>query len=221
MSEKIESYNASYPLAYYDIGTVYSFYGRPILTGKYASAEYIRKYSAMLLSLTEREKNNAIKPVSSSSKSNSKHLLERYYAVVVDKINNKTPKIEVMFIANNDGHYEYLLRSYIVSKGCATDGIDLMPVSSTASGKNLKENAGSKTGGITLDEPSGRRGGITLDEGTRSKIKGVGGITLDETPEKAEKKTASSTTKKSGTSHSNITGAVNKKHVGGITLDED
>ena len=48
MATKIESYNASYPAAFYEIGTVYSFYGNTRSSGTPAKEEYIRHYSSAL-----------------------------------------------------------------------------------------------------------------------------------------------------------------------------
>ena len=48
----IDSYDSRYPLEYYEIGTIYSFYCSSI-AGKFkkADSEYISKYSSKLLEL--------------------------------------------------------------------------------------------------------------------------------------------------------------------------
>ena len=48
----IDSYDSRYPLEYYEIGTIYSFYCSSI-AGKFkkADSEYISKYSSKLLML--------------------------------------------------------------------------------------------------------------------------------------------------------------------------
>ena len=57
----IESYNASYPLSYYQIGNVYSFYGtKNAKMAEPATDEQIRKYSNKLIELEQERTNSAI-----------------------------------------------------------------------------------------------------------------------------------------------------------------
>ena len=52
----IDSYDARYPLEYYEIGTIYSFYCSSITKKKKkADSEYISKYSSKLLELQKEE----------------------------------------------------------------------------------------------------------------------------------------------------------------------
>ena len=125
MAKKIESYNASYPAAFYEIGTIYSFYGNMSSTGTPAAQEYISRYSSALKSLDTQQKSNAIQPVKggAAKASGGKGGLTRYYAVVVSK---SATSIEIMFLNDDDGKESYLTRKYAVSKSCATDGKDLI-----------------------------------------------------------------------------------------------
>lgn len=52
----IDSYDSRYPLEYYEIGTIYSFYCSSI-AGKFkkADSEYISKYSSKLLELQKKK----------------------------------------------------------------------------------------------------------------------------------------------------------------------
>ena len=52
----IDSYDSRYPSEYYEIGTIYSFYGSSITRNlKTADTEYISKYSSKLLELQKEE----------------------------------------------------------------------------------------------------------------------------------------------------------------------
>lgn len=217
MAQRIESYKGSYPLAYYEVGTVYSFYGTNNNIGTYATNDQIRRYSGVLRELDQEYSANVIKPVSSgNSKSNGGHL-NRYYGVVVNKLNEYTPKIEVMYIVNVNGHREYGVKRYAVSRSVTTDGKDIMPISTALDGKNLTGKDGvQRAGGITLDEGE-RKGGITLDEVAHRRGKGVGGITLDEAGTSGVRSNRRTSSRNSGTTNVSYSSA---KKVGGITLDE-
>ena len=59
----IESYNASYPLSYYQIGNVYSFYGtKNAKMAEPATDEQIRKYSNKLIELEQERTNSGVYP---------------------------------------------------------------------------------------------------------------------------------------------------------------
>lgn len=179
MATKIESYNASYPAAFYEIGTVYSFYGNTRSSGTPAAQEYISHYSAALKSLESPQKTNAIQPVKSSGPvktSRNKGRLTRYYAVVVSK---SATSIEIMFLNDDNGRESYLTRKYAVSKSCATDGKDLMTPSTKTNVNGLRGST-QKTGGITRlqnNSNTEKVGGITKAGQTSMASANVGGIT--------------------------------------------
>lgn len=178
MTKKIESYNASYPAAFYEIGTVYSFYGSMNSTGIPAAQEYISSYSSVLKGLESRQKSNAIQPVKNGSAkvSGGQNGLTRYYAVVVSK---SATSIEIMFLNDDNGEESYLTKKYAVGKSCTTDGKDLMkPTTKT----NISGVQGGikKIGGITKVQDnigSGKVGGITKIGRTPATSANVGGIT--------------------------------------------
>ncbi len=122
MASKIEEDKASYPLAFYEIGTVYSFYGHPKIGSKLASDDQIKRFASTLKAGGQEKLAQMAKYVSGGNSSFENERLNRYYAVVVNKVNTSSPMIEVMFNAKVDGHDEYALKSYIVNKGCFTDG---------------------------------------------------------------------------------------------------
>ena len=168
----IASYNASYPLAYYEIGTVYSFYGNVfVATKKPATEDEIQKYSHKLNKLIEQEQNSAIKPVSNIVTGCVK--MNRFYAVVVDKVKSDSC-IVVMFCSRCNDRWEYYTKKYVVGIGCTTDGRELMPVST-----HLKIGTGTdkKVGGITLAGKNKKVGGITKANGKDTTTSSVGGIT--------------------------------------------
>ena len=164
MARKIESYNASYPAAFYEIGTIYAFYAQGNAKGSPASEKQIQRFSSVLKSLEDRQSSNVIQPVKGSSAKEPplrKGNLTRYYAVVVEK--NLT-NIEIMFL-NKDGDNEsYLTRKYTVNGYATTDGKDLMAPTTHTNISGIKgiEN---KIGGIT------KAGNKTLIESA------IGGIT--------------------------------------------
>lgn len=179
MATKIESYNASYPAAFYEIGTVYSFYGNTRSSGTPAKEEYIRHYSSALKSLESPQKTNAIQPVKSSGSvktSRNNGRLTRYYAVVVSK---SATSIEIMFVNDDNGRESYLTRKYAVSKSCTTDGKDLMAPRAKTNVNGLRGTI-QKTGGITRIQNNsniGKVGGITKAGQTSMATANVGGIT--------------------------------------------
>lgn len=177
MAKKIESYNASYPAAYYEIGTLYAFYAQGNAKGTPASEKYIQRFSSVLKSIEERQSSNAIKPVKGGSSNEPplrKGNLTRYYAVVVDK--NPT-NIVVMFL-NRDGSKEsFLTKKYTVNGSATTDGKDLMAPTTHTNISGIKESENT-VGGITkAGAANGRVGGITKAGNESSKNAGIGGIT--------------------------------------------
>ena len=76
----IDSYDSRYPLEYYEIGTIYSFYCSSI-AGKFkkADSEYISKYSSKLLELQKEENTNVIQSVKTQSSKLFSKSLQRFY----------------------------------------------------------------------------------------------------------------------------------------------
>lgn len=178
MAKHYENYNASYPLAYYEIGTIYGFYGSNSSNAKLATPDQIRKFSSILNELEENENANVIKPVRNNGESvRKKSKLQRYYAVVIEKKQNS---IVAMFRNSDNGKNSFLIKRYIVSSSCSTDGKDLMPVQ-TSSSYNAKADIQKKVGGITKVEnrtsQEKKIGGITRVGTKNASITGVGGIT--------------------------------------------
>ena len=98
----IDSYDSRYPLEYYEIGTIYSFYCSSI-AGKFkkADSEYISKYSSKLLELQEEENTNVIQSVKTQSSKLFSKSLQRFYGIVIAKPRNVM--LKVMFIGIHDG----------------------------------------------------------------------------------------------------------------------
>lgn len=176
MAKKIESYNASYPAAYYEIGKLYAFYANGNAKGSPASEKQIQRFSSALKSLEECQSSNAIQPVKGGLLNEPplrKGNLTRYYAVVIEK--NPT-NIEVMFL-NKDGEKEsFLTRKYTVNGSATTDGKDLM-APSTHTNVSGVEGTERKIGGITKSGSDGKIGGITKAGNSSSIDSGIGGIT--------------------------------------------
>ena len=176
MAKKIESYNASYPAAYYEIGTLYAFYAQGNAKGSPASEKQIQRFSSALKSLEDRQSSNVIQPVKGGPEKEPtlrKGNLTRYYAVVVGK--NPT-NIEIMFL-NKDGDKEsYLTRKYTVNSSATTDGKDLMAPTTHTNVSGIK-GIESKIGGITKAGAGGKIGGITKAGNYTSMESGIGGIT--------------------------------------------
>ena len=170
----IDSYNSSYPLAYYDIGTVYSFYGQPSQKGTPAAEAQVRRYASVLNQLNEKKTASAIQPV---GKVEEKEKLNRFYAVVVDKRHMSGKAfIQVMYCNIYVGRTQYYTKYYAVNTDCLTNDKNLMPVSSHL---EFAEDAGAKvkTGGITLAGKENRTGGITRADSSKHSSGSVGGIT--------------------------------------------
>lgn len=176
MAKRIESYNASYPAAYYEIGTLYAFYAKGDAKGSPASEKQIQRFSSALRNLEERQTLNVIQPVKGGSVDEPplrKGNLTRYYAVVVEK--NST-NIEIMFL-NKDGDKEsFLTRKYTVNGSATTDGKDLMAPTTHTTVSGIRETV-SKIGGITKTGSGGKIGGITKVGNNASIESGIGGIT--------------------------------------------
>ena len=172
----IESYNASYPLSYYKIGTVYSFYStsNPSNTTP-ATAEQISRYAGKLTALEQEDAGNAIQPVAGGSPSApSWNGMSRYYAVVVEK----NAGIIVMFINRDSGKTEYLLRKYAVSHPVSLDGKDLMPVSTyTRYGtENTDGKLNRKPGQLSRAKRDEKVGQLTRSRSNESPAAGSGSV---------------------------------------------
>lgn len=181
--KRIESYNSSYPLAYYEIGKVYSFYGQTTATGTPASEEQVRKYAPILDDLIysmENRKESAIKPVKGGSSSSLSPIgMNRFYAVVTNKVRSgKDAHIVVMLCNKSNGETAYYTKQYAVNYGCSTDGKELMPASAHLSidSRNSGKAVG-RVGGVTLAEKEQKVGGITRANGKNTTTSSIGGIT--------------------------------------------
>ena len=210
----IDSYDSRYPSEYYEIGTVYSFYGSSNAGNlKPAEAEYISKYSAKLLELQEEEKTSAIKAVDASSSSSSFSTFQRFYGIVVAKPQNKF--IKIMLISEHDGKSDYFTKEYAVNhSGCTLDGKEVMSVSSSAKYDGVSENSVKKVGGITRADSTTNVGGITRAKPNDNSAAGVGGITRSN---KSSVSVPSTKPNTSNTSSNNVGGITRVKNVGGIT----
>ena len=124
MAKKYENYNSAYPLAYYEVGKVYAFYGTTGVCAEPATDSEVNSFAA---ALDEIEVDTGVKLDAIENASN----VHRYYAVVVAK---QDGSITVMFQNNNsDGTIGYLTKNYLVDAGCGTDGMELMPTSMATS----------------------------------------------------------------------------------------
>lgn len=174
--KNIESYNSSYPLAYYEVGTVYSFYGQASAKGTPATSDAIQKYAYVLNELVAIEQESAIKPVKGSATTATRRSgLKRFYAVVIEKVKSGSSAYIVVMLCNKyNGRSEYYTRKYSVNHGCATDGKDLMPASAHI---DFESKSAGKVGGITLAGKGEKVGGITRANGKNTSTSSVGGIT--------------------------------------------
>lgn len=179
-----DSYNAAYPLAYYELGTIYSFYGKTTSSSTSATADQIRKYSAVLQELEADTSSAVISSGSKASKEQTQGVLQRYYAVVVDKVDlGGNSYIVAMLCCKSDGRTQYITRNYAVNTTCFTDSKNLMPPvahlnSSPETNKPAEAPAGAKVGGITRAELGKKVGGITRADNTAAETSsGIGGIT--------------------------------------------
>lgn len=197
----LNSYYSSYPLEYYEIGTVYSFYARKTTKYKPANPDNITRFSAVLNTV---EADNDSYPY-------SKFTLYciRTSGVVVEKIKGdgagKKDKIRVMFQnVDEDGVIEYVENLYVVNhhEGVETDGWEAMAVQpiiqeATVDGEPAKP-VKSGTTGVTIDDTT-KVTGATIDDGkapskkppvkkpsgkaqgkTGATVDDVTGVTLDE-----------------------------------------
>ena len=210
----IDSYDSRYPSEYYEIGTIYSFYGTNSRGNlKPAKAEYISKYSADLLELQEEEKTSAIQSVQSSDYNSSSKSLQRFYGIVVDK--PRKDIIKVMLISVQDGVSDFFTKDYTVSSiGCLSDGKELMPVSPTAKYEYADKNNVKKVGGITRESSSSKVGGITRVKQSPKSAFGIGGITRSNNGSDSAPKIS----KADNVTNPNSKGGITRvKNVGGIT----
>lgn len=210
----IDSYDSRYPSEYYEIGTVYSFYGSSN-TGnlKPATPEYISKYSAKLLELQEEEKTSAIKSVETGKSSNSFSTFQRFYGIVVAKPQNRF--IRIMLISIHDGISDFYTKEYAVSfSGCPLDEKEVMSVSSSAKYNGISGDIEKKVGGITRVDSKTNVGGITRVKPNDNSAAGVGGITRSN---KSITPVPSAKPNTTNTSSNNVGGITRVKNVGGIT----
>jgi len=207
--ENIESYNSSYPLAYYEVGTVYSFYGQGSAKGNPAPSDAIQKYASLLNELVVEEQERAIKPVKGSATATGRGGLNRFYAVVIEKIKSDSSAYIVVMLCNkHNGQFEYYTRKYSVNHGCVTDGKDLMPTSAYL---DFESKISGKVGGITLAGKGEKVGGVTRANGKNTSASSVGGITKVHQPSNHSVGGTNVSTKVGGVT------LVREKKVGGIT----
>lgn len=208
--KNIESYNSSYPLAYYEVGTVYSFYGRASAKGTPAPSDAIQKYASILNALVVEEQESAIKPVKgSAATATGRGGLNRFYAVVIEKIKSGSSAYIVVMLCNKyNGRSEYYTRKYSVNHGCTTDGKDLMP---TSAHLDFESKISGKVGGITLAGKGEKVGGVTRANGKNTSTSSVGGITKVHQPSNQSAGVSTGSAKVGG-----IT-LVKESKVGGIT----
>ena len=208
--ENIESYNSSYPLAYYEVGTVYSFYGPASAKGTPAPSDAVQKYASLLNALVVGEQESAIKPVKgSAATATGRGGLNRFYAVVIEKIKSgSSAKIVVMLCNKYNGKSEYYTRKYSVNHGCETDGKDLMP---TSAHLDFESKISGKVGGITLAGKGKKVGGVTRANGKNTSTSSVGGITKVHQPSNQSAGGSNASTKVGGVT------LVREQKVGGIT----
>ena len=181
--ENYASYNSSYPLDYYEVGTVYAFYGRVGVSADVADEEYVAQYAHCLRAINVEDMEsgvaNALQPVVRNRPGvkisvNSNELI-RFYAVVVDKeYAGGKAYIVVMFCSKDNGQREYYTKSYAVSYGCETDGKNLMPVKDSFS---IKSKVRKKAGNITKAESSKKVGSVTKAVKKQIKSSSVGQVT--------------------------------------------
>lgn len=208
--ENIESYNSSYPLAYYEVGTVYSFYGQASAKGTPAPSDAVQKYASLLNALVVGEQESAIKPVKgSAATATGRGGLNRFYAVVIEKIKYGSSAYIVVMLCNKyNGKSEYYTRKYSVNHGCATDGKDLMP---TSAHLDFESKISGKVGGITLAGKGKKVGGVTRANGKNTSTSSVGGITKVHQPSNQSAGGSNASTKVGGVT------LVREQKVGGIT----
>ncbi len=168
MAKTHENYNSAYPLAYYEIGKVYAFYGTTGVCAEPATYAEVNNFAAVLdeIEVDTGVTDKAIANVSS---------LHRYYAVVVDK---QEGGITVMFQNNCDGTIGYLTKKYIVDAGCSTDGMDLMPTSISTSYAVIGTQRSESTG-IKHDPEGESTTGIKHDSADLENDKVITGIKYD------------------------------------------
>lgn len=204
---KIHPYNSKYPLNYYEIGKVYSFYARHGIKGKPASQKIVdsfEKYLKVVLGKECEQKENANALQTTVRKKDANAVgsdLGRFYAVVVDKVEEASNDyIVVMFLNKYEGQNNYCLKEYAVNFGCDTDGKNLMSVNSHFDAKSETKR---KTGNITKTKAKKQAGNITRVRYNVPRPVGVGQITKVESNDTKEPK---------------VGGITLVKKVGGITL---
>ena len=204
---KIQPYNSKYPLNYYEIGKVYSFYARHGIKGKPASQKIVDSFEKYLKAVLgkeseQKENVNTLQTIVGKKDANAvRSDLGRFYAVVVDKVEEASNDyIVVMFLNKYEGQNNYCLKEYAVNFGCDTDGKNLMSVNSHFDAKSETKR---KTGNITKTKAKKQAGNITRVRYNVPQQIGVGQITKVESNDTKEPK---------------VGGITLVKKVGGITL---
>ena len=183
MNTNIEKYNASFPIEFYVVGEIYSFYGGKSAKGSSATKKQILKYGEKLLQMVDEENSDAIKPVNYQENKPSETYLERYYGIVIEK---SSSQIKVMHLNLENGRKEFVVRKYVTGMKCAMDGKELMPIASyTEKNGDIKVNKASAMGQITKLKAENRVGQITRKSNTynRKESDKIGEITKMQTKE--------------------------------------
>lgn len=183
MNYEIEPYKSTYPAAYYDIGTVYSFYGRRECAGAIAPEMYVKQYAHLLDQLEDEESNSVIKAVQTRGEKSTSMI--RYYGVVVDKSSEPFPLIKVMTLNLKNGRKIYQIKSYSVGRkntdAISTDGKNLMTASAKAdidvTGNITPKVASGITRANKLNTNKSVTGVTRASSEVSSQPKGVSGIT--------------------------------------------
>lgn len=175
----LDSYNSQYPLAYYEIGTAYSFYGHNTNTNKLVEADKTisKKYSSVIKVAADENK----KFVGGDGKWMA---FSRAIGVVVERQERTSPndvdKIIVMF-KKDDG--TYVLNKYAVgTRDVYTNEKEDVMTSETL-GSNATPVTAPKIGtttGATIETTTGATVDIDAGTTTGATVETTTGATIDE-----------------------------------------
>lgn len=179
----MDSYNAKYPIQYYEIGTPYQFYVSASKIqagfGKLASNSDISEYAKYFDSLSGDEAENNVSEFFSPSKSSVvlKNLIRLVGVVVGKKRSGNIPMIEVMFKIAVDNQIEYRILSYVVESSALTDDKEFMQAKTMAGNVEVGELTKSHNGGAAgeLTRSNKNSSSSSIGELTRSNRQDVVG----------------------------------------------
>lgn len=228
MNYEIEPYKSTYPLAYYEIGTVYSFYGRRETVGNIALDTYVKNFAYLLDQLEKEERTAAIKSV--GARGNKESSMIRFYGVVIEKTNGVSPTITVMILNRKNGHKIYQTKSYTVGRNTAnaitTDGKNLMTATVRAdikiNGNIFSENVTGSVTGITRANTIKSNPTVTgvtrATSNVETQTKGVSGVTRAHKESENIDHTISDVPDVTGITRANtVSGVTRANSVSGIT----